>query len=104
MSPELKLELDERLARAAFPWWEFESTDIVTHSMEYDPGYHYSSYSFESASMRLVVEVRRADYDESVPWDMFGEGAEAWRKNAEKRSYDSFSNEAAADIWLAVMA
>ena len=98
MSPEVQAELDRLLVRIAFDWWKSEPGDQVETWSDWDKGYRYSEYTGEPASMTLSVTVKRADYNESMPYTH-----PDFEENERKKATRIFSNEEVAALWGEVM-
>jgi len=94
VSPEAQKELDELVTKIAFPRWERRPDDTVETWCDWDKGYRYSEYTGEPASMSLTVTVKRADYDEYLPY-----GAPGYEENEDKRAVRVFNDQEVADLW-----
>ena len=83
-------DMERDAVTVAFPDWEWND-DIVSVDQQWDDGYAYSSYTYESPSFKISVDVRRTD-DDPLPWG----------RDQQHRWID-FSRDEAAEFWAKLM-
>ena len=62
MRADTRRQMERDAVAVCFPDWEWRDSDEVLIDCDNDPGYHYSSYTYESPAFKVRVEVRRKGF------------------------------------------